>query len=65
MHLSNIGVLVITVYQVNIIYAVLFCFLVQLWITGLKIIMSGDTEVNWGPKHNFCQNQSFQSLIGT
>ena len=41
-------------------YAViLYCFSEQLWITRCRIVISGDVEVNPGPKRNSCQSQSF------
>ena len=55
LNFSNIGVSVINVYQANLRYAViLYCFWEQLWITGCRIVISGDGEVNPGPKSNSC-----------
>ena len=35
-------------------FNVLHCFLEQLWITICRIVMSGDVELNPGPKRNSC-----------
>ena len=60
LNVSNIGISVINAYLANLMYAViLYCFSKQLSITRCRIIMSGDVEVNPGPKHNSCQSQGF------
>ena len=60
LNLSNIVISVINAYLANLMYAViLYCFSKQLWITRCRMIMSGDVEVNPGPKRNSCQSQSF------
>ena len=59
-NLSKIDISVINVYLANLMYAViLFCFLEQLWIFRCRLGMSGDVEVNPGPKHTSCQSQGF------
>ena len=59
-----IGIFVINACQANLMYAViLHCFSEQLWITRCRIVMSGDVEVNPGPKCNSCQSQSFAKVF--
>ena len=58
--LIKIDISVTNAYVANLIYAViLYCFLKQLWITRSRTGVSGDTEVNPGPKRNSCQSQGF------
>ena len=47
-----IGIFVINACQANLMYAV------KLWITRCRKVMSGDVEVNPGPKCNSCQSQT-------
>ena len=55
--LSKIDISVINAYLENSMYVViLYCFLEQLWVTRCRIGMSGDAEVNPGPKRNSCQS---------
>ena len=57
---SKIDISVINTYLANLMSVViLYCSLEQLWITRYRIGMSGDIEVNPGPKCNSCQSQSF------
>ena len=59
-----IGIFVINACQANLMYAViLHCFSEQLWITRCRIVMSGDVEINPGPKCNSCQSQSFAKVF--
>ena len=41
---------------------ILYCFLEHFWSTRCRMGMSGDIEVNPGPK---CKSKVFQSDIGT
>ena len=60
LNLIKIYISVINTYLANLMYLVmLYCFFEQLWIFRCRIGMSGDVEVNPGPKHNSCQSQSF------
>ena len=60
LNLSKIDISVISAYLTSLMYAaILYCFLEQLGITRCRIVMSGEVEVNPGPKRNFCQSQSF------
>ena len=62
LNLRNAGISVINAYLANLIYAVIFyCFLEQLWIIRCRIIMSGDIELNPGPKNISCQSKSFST----
>ena len=60
LNLSNIGISVTNAYLTNLMYAVkLYCFSEQLWITRCRIVMSGEFDVNPGPKRDSCQSESF------
>ena len=58
--LIKIDISVKNAYVAKLMHAVmLYCFLKQLWITRSTTGVSGDIEVNPGPKRNSCQSQSF------
>ena len=64
-NLSNICISVTNAYLANLMYEVIICwFSEQLWITRCRKVMSGDVEVNPGPKCNTCQAKVFQFAIG-
>ena len=60
LNLSKIHISVINAYLANLLYAViLYCFSEHLWIARCRIGMSGDVEVNPGPKRNSSRSQNF------
>ena len=57
--LSKTGISVTNASLANLMHAVILSFSGQLWITRCRIGISGDVEVNLGPKRNSCQSQFF------